>query len=182
MKFKNLSVYLILITLLFFLIIINGCGTTNNYGYSTCGEEGDGCDDKPCCPWIYVYNGSVYKRRLEIIRNLNSEILESTEKSRLGKVYVSDGLILIQIREEEDEISYIDLINLEIKGVIIKPEIDSEAAEKIKDIDGDYLIMNKNDSYSFAFDASAVEKHISESDINIIAKGYYIRINTMSDN
>jgi len=138
--------------------------------------------DRSCCPWVYVYDGSAYKRRLEIIRNLNSEMLEGTEKSRLGKVHVADGLILIQIREEEDEISYIDLINLEINGVIIKPDIDSEAAGKIKDSDGDYLIMNKNDSYSFVFDVSAVEKHISESDINIIAKGYYIRTDTISDN
>ena len=64
------------------------------------------------CPWVYVFNGTAFERRSEILRNLKSKSLETTQRHPLGPVPVQDGIIRLQIREEKPEISYLDALHL----------------------------------------------------------------------
>jgi hypothetical protein len=56
----------------------------------------------------HMFNGQIFERRSEILRNLKSKTLETTQRAPLEAVSVQDGLIRLQIREEKPETTYLD--------------------------------------------------------------------------
>lgn len=121
------------------------------------------------CPWVYVFNGDTFDRRSEILRNLKSPLLETAERTDLGRVTAQDGIIRLQIREEKAEITYLDALYLEVNGQTVKP-VDASLAET----DGDYQVLRQGDVYEVRFDVSAIipEKQVVQA--VLVSTGYYL--------
>jgi hypothetical protein len=120
------------------------------------------------CPWVYVFNGTAFERRSEILRNLKSKSLESTQRHLLGPTPVQDGIIRLQIREEKPEITYLDALHLEINGIPVRPDIGV-----LHDIDGQYLMLRQGDVYELTFDVSTFVSNNNSVKPVIVSTGYY---------
>ncbi len=131
------------------------------------------------CPWVYVEapasRGVVWEKRVEIIQNLHDKRFERTQKVRLGTVTaVSDHEIALQIREELDEVSYIDAIWIELDGDSrrILPSSSLGEVGSLRKIDGDYLVLHKGDVVEIAFRDA---RFVAGGDYSFVisATGYY---------
>lgn len=121
------------------------------------------------CPWVYVFNGQTFERRTEILRNLKSKALETTQRHNLGSAPVQDGVVRLQIREEKPEITYLDLLYLEVKGKPVWPDV-----KLLTGVDGHYLVLQPGDIYELTFDVSAVAGGSAPVEATIVSAGYYI--------
>ena len=108
------------------------------------------------CPWAYVFDGTAFERRTEILRNLKSKSLETTQRNPLGPVPVQDGIIRLQIREEKPEIAYLDALHLEVGGIQVRLDARSHQAGLLNEVDGQYLALRQGDVYELVFDVSAI--------------------------
>jgi hypothetical protein len=125
------------------------------------------------CPWVYAYNGTVFERRSEILRNLKSKSLETTQRHPLGPVPVQNGVIRLQIREEKPETTYLDALFLELGGIPIRPDTGSHQAGLVSSVDGHYLILRQGDMYELTFDVSALAGDNDSVEFVIVSAGYY---------
>jgi len=123
------------------------------------------------CPWVYVFNGTTFERRGEILRNLNSKTLEATQPYPLGPVSVQNGIIRLQIREERPETTYLDALHLDVDGVSIWPDANSPRA--LSRVDGHYLMLQQGDAYELTFDVSAIAGGNSSIEAVLFSTGFY---------
>jgi len=120
------------------------------------------------CPWVYVFNGTTFERRSEILRNLNSKSRETTQRHPLGPVAVQDGVVRLQIREEKPETSYLDALYLEVAGVPVRPR-----TGRLSKVDGQYLVLRQGDRYELSLDVSTLAGDGTSVEIVIVSAGYY---------
>jgi hypothetical protein len=124
------------------------------------------------CPWLYIWNDTEYLKQVEIIQNLFSESLETTQVAGLKDVYVENGLVKLKVCEEKDELSYIDEIVLIIDGHTVYPVQDSEKAYAVSYIDHEYLVLKKGDTVEFFYE---IPVKLSGSTVWMVrSTGYYI--------
>jgi hypothetical protein len=135
-----------------------------------------GMDDSDgwACPWLYVFNGQTFERRVEILRNIRGKEQQYTETTFIGPVTIIDGSAVIKVVEEKDEISYIDALYLEIDGVKISAQPESAAAAQIAEIDGDYLILHRGESREFRFVVPSASS--GQQSVSVVATGYYTSV------
>lgn len=117
------------------------------------------------CPFVYLKSGNEYIYKGEIIRNLIGKSAESTQTLELGTT--DSEKIIIRIKEEKEEVSYINYIAVKSNGKIIKPLILRSNRNLIVD-DNNYYILKKGEFIDLEF---IVEK---KSKIILIGKGYYL--------
>ncbi|MEW5959534.1 MAG: hypothetical protein AB1801_17555 [Chloroflexota bacterium] len=125
------------------------------------------------CPWVYVFNGTAFERRSEILRHLNSKSLETMQRRPLGPTPVQDGVIRLQIREEKPETTHLDALYLEVGGLPVWPDAGLPQAGLLSHVDGQYLILRQGDSYELSFDVSALAGDRASVEIVIVSAGYY---------
>jgi hypothetical protein len=159
---------------------ITGGGASSDYQVVTiqAGERKDITialtdQDGWACPWVYVFNGSTFERRSEILRNLRSKDLEMTQRHRLGPVAVQDGSVRLQIREEKPETAYLDALFLEVGGIPVWPDATSAGAGLLSAVDGHYLVLQQGDVYELTFDVAALAGDNSSVEAAIVSTGYY---------
>lgn len=122
------------------------------------------------CPWLYVYNGRDFERRMEILRNLRGEQNQGSETSPLGPAGVFDGEIILLLAEEKAEITFLDNLYLLVDGQKIGPE---EAASLAK-TDGDYVILAEGEELILHF---PLPEHLAAREmveVTVVATGYYL--------
>jgi hypothetical protein len=160
---------------------ITGGGASSDYQLVT--VEPDGRQDITitltdsdgwACPWIYVFNGDSFERRSEILRNLKSKTLETTQRHRLGLAPAQNGIIRLQIREEKSETTYLDAFYLEVGGRPVWPDAKLPQAELLTGIDQHYLVLQQGDVYELTFDVSDITGDATLVEITTVSAGYYI--------
>jgi len=161
-----------------------GCtGTYYACDTGTCIYKGvKGCiPDPPECPFIYSWNGSNYVFDNEIIYKIKSLENESLQFRNLTQLDVFGHEIKLQIREEEQETSYIDYLFLEItdtkggqeKISRIYPVYASRDLDKILSSDNNYLVTNFGDVVDLRFDNAPTLEAGWTRKVQIAAEGYY---------
>jgi hypothetical protein len=120
------------------------------------------------CPWLYVFNGTTFERRTEILRHLRGKDQARTEITPLGPVTARDGAIVIRIVEEKDEVTYLDALVLLIDGV----PVFADQSVQVNTADGDYLILRRGESVELRFQVPA--SFATGDSVSVIAAGYYL--------
>jgi hypothetical protein len=159
---------------------ITGGGASSDYQIVTIepGERKDitiALTDKHgwACPWVYVFNGTTFERRSEILRNLKSKSLETTQRHPLGLTPVQDGVIRLQIREEKPETTYLDALYLEVDGIPVRPNAGSSQVKLLSYTDGHYLTLQQGDIYELIFNVSAIAGDSASVEPVTVSTGYY---------
>lgn len=114
-------------------------------------------DTCAACPFVYVLEGHEFEKRGEILRYLHRKDLEQTQTLPLGPV---DGTVVVELREEKDEVTFLDDIWLDVDGTRIDPLDVAFAA------DGHYHVLRKGDVLRLTFEAPA-------GTARLVATGYY---------
>ena len=126
------------------------------------------------CPWLYVFDGSGFERRTEVLRNLRGPQHEQTETTAIGAVKVIDGAVIVRIVEEKDEVAYVDSLALVSGAGAIAAETDDAATAKLASDDGDYLVLRKGDAVELRFPAPA---GLADGDsVSVVVNGYYVPV------
>ena len=122
------------------------------------------------CPWLYVYDGRQFERRTEILRLLRGAANEQTEITPLGLVPTVNGAVILQIAEEQAEITFLDELVLLVGGIAVRADA---APPQLAERDQDYLILTNGEAYTFTFrlpDTLAGQEQVTAS---VIATGFY---------
>lgn len=124
----------------------------------------------PCisCPRIYVWTGSGWESRGEVLIDIIGPRAEKTQRREIGMVKVIGGQVRVRLAEEEDEVSYVDALVLEVGGVEAAP-----AHAVMSAIDHTRLTMHKGDAIELTY---AVALPDGEYPAVAVATGYYVPI------
>lgn len=117
------------------------------------------------CPFVYLKNGDDFHYKGEIIRNLIGKSAESIQTLELGTA--NSEKIIIRIKEEKKEISYLNQISVKYDRKIVKPLIKKNNNDLIFD-DNKYYRLRRGEYIDLEF------KVAKNSKITLIGKGYYI--------
>jgi len=117
------------------------------------------------CPFVYLKSGDDYIYKGEIIRNLIGKSAESLQTLELGTAHSEK--IVVRIKEEKDEISYLNQISVISDGKMIKPKRLGNNSDLLVD-DANYYALKKGEYVDLEF------KVAKNSKITLIGKGYYI--------
>jgi hypothetical protein len=122
----------------------------------------------PCisCPWLYAWNGRAWEKRVEVLVDVIGAGAEKTQRRAIGKVRVIGGEVRLRLAEEEDEISHVDALVLEIRGQRIAP-----SAGPLRAIDGTRAVMKRGDAIELRY---AVALPDGEYEADVAATGYYL--------
>ena len=102
------------------------------------------------CPYYYLMSkdGSIFRKEGEIIRNIVGAEQEKMETTSIVSPVIRNGKISILIKEEKDEVSFIDYLALVVNGKTILPSGENPSAKLISKSDDRYLILRKAIQYS----------------------------------
>lgn len=117
------------------------------------------------CPFVYVKKGNTFVYKGEIIRNLIGENSEATQSLDLGTSESEE--LIIRIKEEKKETSYINYIAIQCNDKIVLPIKTKNNKELLLD-DNSYLTLKKGNYIDLVFNVT------KNSKITLIGKGYYI--------
>ncbi len=119
------------------------------------------------CPFVYLKSGDDFVFKGEIIRNLIGKAAESEQTLELGTP--DSEKIIIRIKEEKEEISYLNQIAIKSNGKLINPRIIESNRDIIFD-DNKYYLLHKGEYIDLEF---AVSKN---SKMTLVGKGFYMPI------
>jgi hypothetical protein len=126
------------------------------------------------CPFFFykIENNEIFGG--EIIRNQNSNEKDLFGSSEIKKEYLNGESLLLVIKEEKNETSYIDNIYILLNDTIkIYPIcIDGNTQKLINAADNKYAIMNKGDYFNLRFE---IPKNLNIQKSSIVSKGYYLK-------
>jgi hypothetical protein len=117
------------------------------------------------CPYVYLKTREAYIFKGEIIRNLIGKSAESIQTLELGTA--NSEKIIVRIKEEKEEISYLNQITVKSDNKIISPLILGNNSD-LKFDDKKYYQLKKGEFIDLEF------KVAKNSKITLIGKGYYI--------
>jgi len=118
------------------------------------------------CPHIYAWNGERFEHRGEVLRDLVGPGAEKTQRTALGEVLVERGQVRLRLAEEEDEVSHVDALLLEIGGVTVAPADPTLAAA-----DGDHRMLARGEAVELVY-AVALPDGLAPA--AVVATGYYV--------
>ncbi len=125
------------------------------------------------CPWLYVYNGRSFEKRIEILRNVRGQQNERTEVTPIGPVEIVDGSITLRVAEEKDELTFIDELYLIVEGLEVHAEANPDVAARVAAKDQDYVLLTGGASHEFRFslpDSFAARQRVA---VSIVVSGFY---------
>jgi hypothetical protein len=120
----------------------------------------------PCisCPHLYVWDGAAWDHRGEILRDVVGPRQQRTERTKLT-VPVRNGELRLRIAEEEDEVSHLDAIVVELDGKTLTARADLGAA------DGTYALLRKGEAIELTYKVNLPD---GDAVITLAATGYYV--------
>ncbi len=122
------------------------------------------------CPHVYVIDPVTHGEQFrgEILRNLHRRELGGVQELTLGAVsgLGAGGVMIIELREEEDETTFLDAVHLEVNGARVAPRdcVGGHCAA-----DGSYTRLVQGQHLRLEFDVGALS-----GDARLIAEGYYV--------
>jgi clan AA aspartic protease (TIGR02281 family) len=126
------------------------------------------------CPFFYYKNnlGNFYGG--ELIRNLNSIDKEGLDYMEINKELITSDTLRLTIKEEKDEISYVDEIYLNINDSIklLARSDDKSINSNILLRDGKYEILKKGNAFDIYF---IIPKNMFLERVKIYSYGYYLK-------
>ncbi len=125
------------------------------------------------CPWLYVYNGRSFEKRIEILRNVRGKQNERTEITPIGPVEIVDGFLTVRVAEEKDEITFMDELYLIVEGIEVRAEANPDVAARVAEKDQDYVLLANGESHEFRFrlpDSFAARQRVT---VSIVVAGFY---------
>lgn len=121
------------------------------------------------CPWLYVYDGTNYIKLTEVIKDVIGEKNCKTDEVEIPVEYIKGNELKFLLKEEKEEISYIDGISLLINGVEVFPKLST--TEKVVFGDGKFLTLKQGESIEVNFD---IDSNIAiEGKVYFKIRGYY---------
>jgi hypothetical protein len=121
------------------------------------------------CPWLYVHDGKDYVKFTEVLKDVVGEENCKTDYVVIPSSFIIDNKLKILIREEKEEITFIDGISLFVNDKEIVPN--SAISEQITYSDDNYLILKRDESIDLIFDLD--ESIPTEGMIELRVRGYY---------
>ena len=124
------------------------------------------CDQLAACPFVYVVDGSDETFVGEVLRDVRGRENATLQPLAIGTR--SAGTVHVRLREEKQEVTFLDELYAEIDGVRIEATecIDAGGAHCIAD--GRPLIMRPGDELDVTFEVP------SAGELTIWARGYYV--------
>ncbi len=124
-------------------------------------------DECAACPYVYVQEGTELVYRGEILRDLRRAELQARQDLALGEVsaVARDGVIVVEIREEKVEVTFLDAVQLEVDGVAYSPR---DCAGAHCSADHVYTQLARGESLRLEFDVDA------QGEAQLVADGYYV--------
>lgn len=121
----------------------------------------------PCisCPRLYAWTGTAWDLRGEVLIDVIGAGAETTQRRPIGKVRVAKGEVRLRLAEEEDEVSHVDALVLEIRGQRVAP------AGPLASRDGVRATLKRGDALELRY---AVNLPDGDYDATVAATGYYI--------
>jgi len=116
------------------------------------------------CPYLYLNYNNKQIFYSEILENQEGILNDKISETSIDSFYIKDNKLNIYIKEEKNEISYIDYIYIKIGDITIKP-INYEFKDK-------YTSLRQGEQIELEFN---IPSDIKEN-IVLISKGYYITI------
>jgi hypothetical protein len=122
----------------------------------------------PCisCPRLYAWTDRGWELRGEVLIDVIGARAETTQRRAIGKLRVIGGEVRLRLAEEEDEISHVDALVLEIQGLRVQP-----SAGSLHAIDGVRATLKRGDAIELRY---AVGLPDGEYEAGVAATGYYL--------
>lgn len=118
------------------------------------------------CPWLCVFDGEKYNKQEEVIKDVVGYKNRTTTSASLSAASIIDGKVRIQIREEKDEISYLDQVVLKIGDQLVQA---NESDTRLNDQDDSFYDLHKGDVVNLEFDVPAG----TTEEMEVQVTGYY---------
>ena len=124
------------------------------------------------CPFYYLLSkdGKLFRKEGEILRNIVGAEQEVLEETDIDYPVIKDGQLSVLVKEEKDEISFIDYLALQVNGMTILPSQKGRAGHLLSTRDNEYLVMRKGDALLVTFPIPKGEKL---EKVTLLAEGYY---------
>jgi hypothetical protein len=129
------------------------------------------------CPMVYVLEDGGFRKRGEILRNLRAPSLAGLQSLDLISparfvVPAPGGLsrVVVELREEKDETTFLDDVALEIGGIRYAPRACSAPLDYCT-VDGAHHLMRRGDALRLTFDVPAP---VPEGRARLWATGHYV--------
>ncbi|TAE09656.1 MAG: hypothetical protein EAZ95_15750 [Bacteroidetes bacterium] len=118
------------------------------------------------CPWLYIWNGTEFVKNAEVIQDIVGKAQETTTRTTLSPAVVVGKTLKIQIREEKDEISYLNRVALRVGEQTILP---TQCPQALQIKDAQYHTLRKGDMIELEFTLS----ELPSLPIVLETTGYY---------
>jgi hypothetical protein len=121
----------------------------------------------PCisCPHLAAWDGTGFAPRGEVLRDVRGPALERTERTPI-EARVEGKAIRLRLSEEEDEISHVDALLVEVGGKLVAPDVGDLGA-----VDRAYHELRTGDAVELRFPVDLPDGPVS---IVVVATGYYV--------
>jgi len=122
------------------------------------------------CPWLYVYNGNEYEKITEVLKDVIGKNSCTTDMIEIPETFVVNNKLEILLKEEKEEITFIDGVSLVINDQEIFPV--SVDKEEISNYDENYLTLKQNESIILEFDLKDFD--VTKDNVKLKVSGYYV--------
>lgn len=125
------------------------------------------CDELAACPYVYVMGAEGEELIGEILRNIRGRDAYTTQSLELPTQH---GLLHVQLREEKEEVTYLDAIALLVDGEKILPLACGDGGDLSHcGIDGISLRLEEGDVLDLWFEVPS-----TATSLELSATGYYV--------
>jgi len=132
-------------------------------------------DSCAACPYVYVGHGDEAVFVGEILRNLNRSSLKGWQSLELPldavRTHSTKGTLLVELREEKDEVTYLDSVHLVVDGLTIPPSECSNREAAFCQTDGVPTVMRRGETLRLRFPVGQIA---ADAHVLLRANGYYV--------
>jgi hypothetical protein len=118
------------------------------------------------CPHIYAWDGDSWEHKGEILKDIIGAAAERSQRTPLGEVRVIGGEVRLRVAEQEEEISHVNSVLLEIGGRSYAPTEGPLTAA-----DASYQTLKRGEAVELVFKVGLPDGPVKAE---VLASGYYV--------
>ncbi|MEE2644989.1 MAG: hypothetical protein VYD19_08655, partial [Myxococcota bacterium] len=123
------------------------------------------------CPWLYFSNDGTWVRGFEILEDVVGVAQQTTRRYDLSAYPLSGRELRLQIREEKDEVTYLDQLILQVGDQLITPRAEGRELNALTAVDQRHVILRKGEQLELVYTLPAGAA--LDAKRTLIAHGYY---------
>ena len=123
------------------------------------------------CPWLYFSADGTWVRGFEILEDVVGAAQQTTRRYDLSAYPLSGRELRLQVREEKDEITYLDQLLLQVGGQLITPRSEGRELTALATTDQRHVILRKGEQLELVYTLPAGVA--LDAKRTLIAHGYY---------